>query len=51
MAWLIRRRVALRGEIDCIDKQLNELPRKRVELAQALEALDQVFPPHEVKSR
>jgi hypothetical protein len=49
MAWLIRRRAELRGAIDRIDKQLEDLPRKRLELAEALQALDQVIPLHEVK--
>jgi hypothetical protein len=48
MAWLIRERARLKGQIDRIDKQLESLPRERVELEQALAALDRVIPLHEV---
>lgn len=49
MAWLIRERARLKGAIDKIDKQLEQLPRERVALVQALASLDQVIPLHEVR--
>lgn len=40
MAWLIRRKATLRVQLGRVDRQLTEeLPRKRLELAQALAAL------------
>ncbi len=49
MAWLIRERARLKGAIDQIDKQLQQLPLERLQLSMALDALDQVIPRHEVK--
>ncbi|TWO72331.1 hypothetical protein FN976_06420 [Caenimonas sedimenti] len=48
MAWLIQEVARLKGRIDKIDKLLEALPRERVELMQALDALQRVIPLHEV---
>jgi len=42
-------RPCLKGKIDRIDKQLEALPRERVEVMQALASLDAVFLLHEVR--
>jgi hypothetical protein len=49
MAWLIRQRAWLKGQIDQCEKQLGELPRRIVDLQQQLAALDAVIPRQEVK--
>lgn len=50
MAWLIRKRSILQGELDRAKKDLDRLPRTICELEQKLVALDQhVFPMHEVR--
>lgn len=49
MAWLIRERSKLKGMIERRQKQLEDLPREIVELQSRLDALDHVFPLHEVK--
>lgn len=49
MAWLIRKRGALRGQLDKAQKQFAELPGKIHLLEAELNALDKVIPLHEVK--
>jgi len=49
MAWLIRQRAFLKGQIDQCEKQLGNLPRRIVDLQHQLDALDTVIPRHEVK--
>lgn len=49
LAWLIRERSRLKGQIDQCEKALDQLPRTLVELNQQLAALDAVIPRHEVK--
>jgi hypothetical protein len=49
MAWLIRERATLQGQIDRAKKQLDELPRWLVDLHAQMDALDAVFPLHTVQ--
>ena len=49
MAWLLRKRSILKGELDAIDMALEALPRQRVEKAQQLAALDATIQMHEVQ--
>ena len=49
MAWLIRSRSILKGQLDQCRKQLDAPPRQIVELEAKLKALDEVFSLHDVK--
>ncbi len=49
MAWLIRERAVLKGEIDRLERQLAQIPERLEQLNASLTALDMVFPLHEVK--
>jgi len=49
MAWLIRERATLKGEMDRRKKELEQLPRTICELEADLASLDKVIPRHEVK--
>lgn len=49
LAWLIRERARLKGQIDALDKRLEEIPRELVRLRGQLAALDAVIPRHEVE--
>ena len=49
MAWLIRERSVLKGEIDRLEKQQAQIPERLEQLNASLRALDTVFPLHEVK--
>jgi len=49
MAWLIRERARLKGNIDRRLKILEQLPHEIAQLRAQLDALDSVIPLHEVK--
>ena len=48
MAWLIRKRSVIKGQIDRLSKMQADIPDKIKELQEELDALDAVIPLHEV---
>lgn len=48
MAWLIRKRSLLKGQIDRLSKMQTDIPDKIKTLQNELDALDAVIPLHEV---
>ena len=48
MAWLIRQRAVLQGKLDKLNRQLETLPKEILLLQEQLNALDAVFPLHEI---
>lgn len=48
MAWLIRQRAVLQGRLDKLNRQLETLPKEILLLQEQLNALDAVFPLHEI---
>jgi hypothetical protein len=49
MAWLLRQRAKLKGQIDACRRQLVQLPLKLVQLQAKMDSIDSVFPLHAVQ--
>lgn len=49
MAWLLRKRSILKGELGAIDRALEALPRQRIAKAEQLASIDAAIRLHEVQ--